>query len=188
MGYCDYIEINTDLLYADIHQDPTAFVIFLNLLFDRDCDTNSITTSWKSLSMKYEIDETKLKRTLFKLKKLGHIELYKTVKKKSIVIAIRKCDSLYRIGGFELFLDDELIINPPKRYSRNDSGYYQFRKKVLERDEYRCKLCGSSKNLQVHHIKSYAQNPRLRTSVKNGITLCKSCHEKIHSKAVALDG
>lgn len=187
MRYCDYVEFSTDLLDSEVFQDKMAFVIFLDLLFERDCDTNSLVTSWGAIGRQYRIDENTVKKKLFKLKKLGHIELYKTGSKYKIIVAFRKCEDLYRIGDFELFLDEELIIEPPKSYSRNDTGYYKFRKKVLERDEYRCKLCGVSKDLQVHHIKPYAKNPALRTSVKNGITLCKSCHKKVHSKAVDLN-
>ena len=48
----------------------------------------------------------------------------------------------------------------------------------LIRDDFKCQYCGSTFDLQVHHIIS-----RVKKSVKydleNGITLCKRCHTKI---------
>ena len=78
----------------------------------------------------------------------------------------------------------------PKRpfYSKHrnylDPLYAKWRKDIKKRDGYTCQWpnCGSKKQLQVHHIKIWAQNPGLRYTMANGITLCKSCHEKIKGK------
>jgi len=52
------------------------------------------------------------------------------------------------------------------------SRWRRVRKLILERDNYTCQLCGKTNcELHVHHI-----NP---TSL---ITLCKSCHGKVHRK------
>lgn len=51
---------------------------------------------------------------------------------------------------------------------------------VRERDK-GCVNCGSLQDLHAHHIKSYAKNPKLRYDTKNGVTLCKSCHNLVHS-------
>jgi 5-methylcytosine-specific restriction endonuclease McrA len=51
---------------------------------------------------------------------------------------------------------------------------------VLERDGWRCQVCGSLANLEVHHIM-----PRSKLgdeAEENLITLCSQCHRKIHSK------
>ncbi len=47
---------------------------------------------------------------------------------------------------------------------------------VLKRDSHRCRLCGSTKNLQVHHVwpVSYSSNH----TPQNLITLCSECHMK----------
>jgi len=53
----------------------------------------------------------------------------------------------------------------------------RWRDEVLIRDNYKCQICGDSKNtLNVHHIKKFADYPELRTNVENGITLCENCH------------
>lgn len=67
---------------------------------------------------------------------------------------------------------------------RNDNRYKNFRKAVLERDGFRCQLCGEDDTifLDVHHIIKYSDNEELRTDINNGITLCKKCHQQIFGK------
>lgn len=57
-----------------------------------------------------------------------------------------------------------------------------WRKKCLERDNYTCKICGNKNNLQVHHLDGYHWCKEKRYKKSNGITLCKECHAKFHSK------
>ena len=67
-------------------------------------------------------------------------------------------------------------------------GYYDYirsaewqekRMQRLMMDGFRCKLCGSGINLQVHHI-SY-DNMCQDAEIDDLVTLCKTCHEKVHS-------
>ena len=71
---------------------------------------------------------------------------------------------------------------------RNNYEYRQFREIVMERDGYECQICGSTENLEVHHIKAFALYPELRTEPSNGITLCHMCHRKIHQIVEKDDG
>lgn len=71
--------------------------------------------------------------------------------------------------------------------------YTEWRRKVFERDEYTCQICGThGGKLNAHHIQSYAKFPELRTDVSNGITLCTDCHKEYHRKiehnTATLDG
>lgn len=58
---------------------------------------------------------------------------------------------------------------------------------VMRRDEYRCKKCGTQRNLIVHH-KGGLQNPTSEWLEKKGksndtnniVTLCEGCHNDIH--------
>ena len=74
------------------------------------------------------------------------------------------------------------------RYFNNrdylDPVYVKWRDDIKKRDKYTCQWpgCGSKKNLQVHHIKTWAQNAGLRYVAANGITLCRTCHEKMKGK------
>ena len=63
--------------------------------------------------------------------------------------------------------------------------YKSLRNRVLERDKWHCQDCGSSKDLQAHHlIKRSKLGP---DSLDNLITLCSSCHPKRHHDAVTWD-
>lgn len=62
-----------------------------------------------------------------------------------------------------------------------------FLRAIYARDGYRCVRCGGAKtgprSLHVHHIAPWAGNPAMRFDPQNAITLCRSCHEWVHSKA-----
>jgi hypothetical protein len=64
---------------------------------------------------------------------------------------------------------------------RRTSEYHQWRNSVIKRDK-KCVVCGKDKELHAHHIKPFAKYPELRTVLSNGITLCKTCHRKMHRK------
>lgn len=51
-----------------------------------------------------------------------------------------------------------------------------FRRLALERDGYKCAVCGSDDRLQVHHIIPYRYSHD--HNLTNLITLCRSCHSK----------
>ena len=64
---------------------------------------------------------------------------------------------------------------------RRSGEYADWRKKVFERDDYTCQMCGKrGGKLNAHHIKEYAKYPNLRYEVSNGVTLCEKCHKGVH--------
>lgn len=71
-------------------------------------------------------------------------------------------------------------ITPINTKIRNSKRYAKWRKKVFERDGYKCVLCGYDKGhiLEADHIKEFSRYPKLRFLLKNGRTLCKPCHKK----------
>lgn len=64
---------------------------------------------------------------------------------------------------------------------RDTKEYKNWRKFVLERDNYTCRQCGATENLEVHHLQSVAEHPELACSTENGITLCHKCHQNTES-------
>jgi len=82
-------------------------------------------------------------------------------------------------------------FNPPRPWhgrtgptpgSRNTKEYKEWRKAVLERDDYTCQECGASDVLlTAHHVKAFLLYPGLRYEVSNGTTLCYPCHYSSHS-------
>ena len=69
-----------------------------------------------------------------------------------------------------------------KTYSieRGRALHLNWRKSVLEKDEYKCIKCDSQSKLVVHHIKEWHTHPELRFEISNGETLCSKCHNIHH--------
>lgn len=56
---------------------------------------------------------------------------------------------------------------------------YANRSEFLRAASYRCS-CGSTKNLELHHIKSVASAPELAYEKSNIQVLCSTCHDAVH--------
>jgi 5-methylcytosine-specific restriction endonuclease McrA len=73
-------------------------------------------------------------------------------------------------------------VNPirPKRprLQLDFKPYEHLRKQVLRRDGWKCQICGSRQNLQVHHKQLRSQQGA--DDELNLITLCVDCHEAQH--------
>jgi len=68
---------------------------------------------------------------------------------------------------------------------RQSARYISWRNKVYKRDKWTCRKCGKkcrSETIVAHHKKSFHYFPKLRYNISNGITLCRSCHKKIHRR------
>ena len=53
--------------------------------------------------------------------------------------------------------------------------------KVMQRDNYKCRLCGTSLNLQLHHIIYKSEDKSKINDVNNCIMLCVEHHALVHS-------
>lgn len=73
-----------------------------------------------------------------------------------------------------------------KRHLKRKYIEYRYggnRIKALERDGFKCQECGKKDVLDVHHIDGKGSTfpvPEQNNSIENLITLCRSCHRKIH--------
>lgn len=65
---------------------------------------------------------------------------------------------------------------------RNAASVRRWRNGVLDKDGYQCVDCGSSEELEAHHIVRWADNVFLRVDPDNGMTLCHDCHLEIHGR------
>lgn len=59
----------------------------------------------------------------------------------------------------------------------NSSHWKGLRRRVLNRDAWRCRLCGSKKELQVHHDR---YGDLLSDDIRYLKAMCRRCHERIH--------
>lgn len=70
---------------------------------------------------------------------------------------------------------------PEQTKERFTREYKEWKRAVLERDNFTCQKCGATgAGLAAHHNKSFKDNPELRIDLDNGITLCRNCHYEIH--------
>lgn len=80
-------------------------------------------------------------------------------------------------------LKRNLVRNKPiKKVSKNKivvtKDVYE---QVLKRDNYRCKICGNTQSLHVHHIIYRSENKKLINEPSNLIVLCAEHHRLVHS-------
>jgi len=74
-------------------------------------------------------------------------------------------------------------VTPQYLQIRHTLEMQLWRQAVLERDNFTCQKCGQcGGKLEAHHINNFAEHPELRTSIENGITLCRKCHREFHKK------
>lgn len=69
--------------------------------------------------------------------------------------------------------------------ARDNYSFGGMKSKTLERDNFTCQHCGSSENLHIHHIDKKGSNvpkEQKNNALDNLITLCRSCHTRVHFK------
>ena len=75
------------------------------------------------------------------------------------------------------------ISQEERENGRLIEGYNDFIKRVYERDNYSCQICGqegNGHNLNAHHLNGYNWYKEGRTDINNGVTLCDKCHKEFH--------
>ncbi len=71
------------------------------------------------------------------------------------------------------------MIRPKDTSVRLDAlSYENLRRQILRRDGWRCQSCSTMSNLEVHHkeFRSHSGSD----AEENLITLCASCHARVH--------
>ena len=71
------------------------------------------------------------------------------------------------------------IRHKSPRLRLDSKSYSELHRQVLDRDGWRCQICGSMQQLQVHHLKFRSQSGG--DEEQNLITLCAECHLRMHS-------
>ncbi len=67
------------------------------------------------------------------------------------------------------------------RYAEHTADYHALRQAVFDRDGGKCVICGSTADIQTHHLYAFADRPDLHTDADNMITVCAECHRRYHS-------
>ena len=82
------------------------------------------------------------------------------------------------IRDFNILKKELLSIPVGEVMDRNDPKVKEWTRKVLAKGK--CEICGSTKQLEAHHIEYWSLCPEKRIDVKNGRCLCLKCHAKMH--------
>lgn len=110
------------------------------------------------------------------------------IKNKGQKTCSKICENKYR--SVYLSGENSKLYKHGKSYNnriRKGIEWKTWRRFIFDRDDYTCMICGikNKKGLNIelhpHHIKPSSKYPLLRYEVDNGITVCKSCHYKIHA-------
>jgi 5-methylcytosine-specific restriction endonuclease McrA len=78
------------------------------------------------------------------------------------------------------------MLRKVKRIKLGKQAYHRLMKRVLERDGWRCRKCGSLENLQVHH--QIRRSHQGNDSLGNLVTLCDHCHMAEHGQLYLVGG
>lgn len=78
-------------------------------------------------------------------------------------------------------------VTPERQRLYRSQVWRELVRAVLARDGYRCQRCGAPKrekgSLHAHHLRPWADDRERRMVADNLITLCRSCHGWVHSRA-----
>ena len=72
------------------------------------------------------------------------------------------------------------ITKPKNRENYVRSRLEKWAQEVKNRDGNRCVICGSTDNLDAHHIIPKRTHPEFEFQVENGVTLCREHHTMVH--------
>jgi 5-methylcytosine-specific restriction endonuclease McrA len=72
------------------------------------------------------------------------------------------------------------MLKKVKRIKLERQVYRRLMKRVLDRDGWRCRQCGSLENLQIHHKTRRSQQGD--DALANLVTLCARCHMGQHGQ------
>jgi len=97
-------------------------------------------------------------------------DLKKVINIKSAVIEQGRFDVASMTAGKQLVSTE---------FQQSEYEGRNFRAKVFWRDNYTCQHCGEKKELNAHHIRQKSDGGT--DTPKNGITLCKNCHDELHA-------
>lgn len=78
----------------------------------------------------------------------------------------------------EKFLKSLLNDSEIHPFDRNDPRVKKWIKEVISIG--RCQKCGSTENLEAHHIIRWVDYPAGRIDIDNGMCLCEACHIDVH--------
>lgn len=146
-------------------------------LFDKGRYLETMILSFLTLTVEYGYDKDEEFISVIKENQLLllYILIHNDANKDFKILSRKLLEMVY---GEETI--DNLFYNIAPVTDRDDRLVRRWKSHCLERDNYKCVKCSSDKQLCVHHISYWSNDPINRINVENGITLCHECHKKEH--------
>lgn len=88
-------------------------------------------------------------------------------------------------GDYAKFVEAMKEITGFKVNNRQSGKAVTWGKKIKARG--RCEICGTTENLEAHHIVPWSCSIKGRFDLKNGQCLCVDCHKMIHDDSLWLE-
>jgi len=89
------------------------------------------------------------------------------------------CRGHHRSGEYCAEAERRRYLVSQERRIRGSARWKKARAAARQRDGNRCRHCGSTRKIEVHHVVSLAQGGD-RFALSNLITLCRDCHHAGH--------
>lgn len=115
-------------------------------------------------------------------------QLLQSTNKSNLNCELDEIKDVYKYGHWskEYYIWLNKIETPFSAMKYEDylkSDYWKIlREKRLKLDNYKCKRCGRTSNLEVHHNTYIYRGKGVAKEIKNLITLCRDCHQELHDK------
>lgn len=69
-----------------------------------------------------------------------------------------------------------------KEINAVDRFFIPYFKEMIYSSHHCCEICGTTKNLTIHHKEKVSQHPELIFDEENCQVLCRKCHDEVHKK------
>lgn len=91
-----------------------------------------------------------------------------------------------RVGNFFKHLMVPKAAQQQEDAQRKARDWQIFRRRILQRDQYRCRACGERGLVDVHHLRPRSIGGKDTT--KNCAALCRACHSYLHVGRLTMTG
>ena len=82
--------------------------------------------------------------------------------------------------------DEPRAVEQQDKARARERAWQRVRSAVLQRDKYRCRACGSTSHVDVHHKKLRSAGGE--NSTRNCLVLCRICHQRVHAYRLFIEG
>ena len=100
------------------------------------------------------------------------------------IICANKLNGINQTGDknhqFDSNISDEQREYNREHRKQSNPGWEGFRKKIFERDNYKCVITGKTGKLNCHHLDGWHWCKEKRFDSNNCVTLCEEIHGKFH--------